>query len=185
MCTCKNLLIISTDGSLCYTSCPTEVIVLENTLNGTIMPQDEVQAVSDYAHSQGIKMHLDGARLWHVASITATPMKYLCDPFDSVSLCLSKGLGECLGLYTYLLYCIRPIFRCAGGVHFGRQQRFYHKSPMVQKAFRRRNAADWCVSRVRCLRTHTQLSFTSARSCSCPKTGTRVGRHWGGNYKSR
>jgi len=38
-------------------------------------------------------MHLDGARLWHVAAETQTPMKELCDPFDSVSLCFSKGLG--------------------------------------------------------------------------------------------
>jgi len=77
--------------------CPTEVIALENTLNGTIIPQDEVEAISDYAHSQGMKMHLDGARLWHVASMTATPIKDLCDPFDSVSLCLSKGLGAPIG----------------------------------------------------------------------------------------
>ena len=42
-------------------------------------------------------MHLDGARLWHVAAETGTPMKELCDPFDSVSLCFSKGLGKCDG----------------------------------------------------------------------------------------
>lgn len=39
-------------------------------------------------------MHLDGARIWHVAIETGTPLKELCDPFDSVSLCLSKGLGK-------------------------------------------------------------------------------------------
>ncbi|KAF8898362.1 pyridoxal phosphate-dependent transferase [Infundibulicybe gibba] len=76
---------------------PTEVVALENTLNGTIFPQDEIIAISDYAHSQGIKMHLDGARLWHVANASATPMKELCDPFDSVSLCFSKGLGAPIG----------------------------------------------------------------------------------------
>ena len=76
-------------------SAPTEVISLENTLNGTIFPQDEIVAISDFAHSKGVKMHLDGARLWHVAIETATPMKELCDPFDSVSLCFSKGLGWC------------------------------------------------------------------------------------------
>ena len=42
-------------------------------------------------------MHLDGARLWHVAAETGTSMKELCDPFDSISLCFSKGLGECDG----------------------------------------------------------------------------------------
>lgn len=39
-------------------------------------------------------MHLDGARIWHVAAETGLSMKELCDPFDSVSLCLSKGLGR-------------------------------------------------------------------------------------------
>ena len=91
---CNCLFQHPTDKRLHCFSCPTEVIAIENTLNGTIIPQDEVEAISDYAHSQGLKMHLDGARLWHVASITATPMKDLCEPFDSVSLCLSKGLGK-------------------------------------------------------------------------------------------
>ncbi|THH19712.1 hypothetical protein EW146_g1479 [Bondarzewia mesenterica] len=76
---------------------PTEIIELENTLNGTIIPQDEVIRISDYAHSQGIKMHLDGARIWHVAAETGTPLSGLCAPFDSVSLCFSKGLGAPIG----------------------------------------------------------------------------------------
>ncbi|KAI0359177.1 hypothetical protein OH77DRAFT_1575929 [Trametes cingulata] len=78
-------------------SAPTEVISLENTLNGTIFPQDEIIRISDYAHSVGVKMHLDGARLWHVAAETGTSMKELCAPFDSVSLCFSKGLGAPIG----------------------------------------------------------------------------------------
>jgi threonine aldolase len=76
---------------------PTEIIALENTLNGTIIPQDEVIAISNYAHSQGMKMHLDGARIWHVAAETGTSIKELCDPFDSVSVCFSKGLGAPVG----------------------------------------------------------------------------------------
>ena len=40
-------------------------------------------------------MHLDGARIWHVAAETGTPLNELCAPFDSVSLCFSKGLGAC------------------------------------------------------------------------------------------
>lgn len=80
----------------CWTSCPTAVIELENTLNGTIMPQEDIIAISQFAHSHDIKMHLDGARIWHVAAETATPLKELCDPFDSVSLCFSKGLGTSL-----------------------------------------------------------------------------------------
>ncbi|KAF9821855.1 hypothetical protein IEO21_00285 [Rhodonia placenta] len=78
-------------------TCPTAVIELENTLNGTIMPQEDIIAISQFAHSHDIKMHLDGARIWHVAAETATPLKELCDPFDSVSLCFSKGLGAPIG----------------------------------------------------------------------------------------
>ena len=38
-------------------------------------------------------MHLDGARLWHVIAETDIPLKTLCAPFDSISVCFSKGLG--------------------------------------------------------------------------------------------
>jgi threonine aldolase len=83
-------------------SAPTRVIALENTLNGTIMPQNDVLEISKNAHARGIIMHLDGARIWHVAAETGLFMKELCDPFESVSLCLSKGLGKtCLELLPY------------------------------------------------------------------------------------
>ena len=80
--------------TLILSSAPTHVIALENTLNGTIMPQSEVLEISKNAHRRGIIMHLDGARIWHVAAETGSSMKELCDPFDSVSLCFSKGLGR-------------------------------------------------------------------------------------------
>jgi threonine aldolase len=78
-------------------------VALENTLNGTIIPQEEVIAISDYVHSVGVKMHLDGARIWHVAAETSTSVKALCDPFDSVSLCFSKGLGN---IYSNILFSL-------------------------------------------------------------------------------
>lgn len=91
------------------TSAPTEVIALENTLNGAIFPQAEIIAISDYAHSKGIKMHLDGARIWHVAAETETSVKELCDPFDSISLCFSKGLGEVWSMIvvSHLTHCLK------------------------------------------------------------------------------
>ncbi|EKM83414.1 hypothetical protein AGABI1DRAFT_65982 [Agaricus bisporus var. burnettii JB137-S8] len=76
---------------------PTELVSLENTLNGTIFPQDEIIRICDYAHSKGIKTHLDGARIWHVAIETGKSLKELCEPFDSVSVCFSKGLGAPVG----------------------------------------------------------------------------------------
>jgi threonine aldolase len=79
-------------------SAPTTVVALENTLNGTIFPQEEIERISEYVHSvPGLKLHLDGARIWHVAVETNTPLKELCEPFDSVSLCFSKGLGAPVG----------------------------------------------------------------------------------------
>ncbi|KAJ7706420.1 pyridoxal phosphate-dependent transferase [Mycena rosella] len=86
-------MILSTDVHFA----PTEVVALENTLNGTIIPQEEIIAISEFVHSHGKKMHLDGARLWHVAAETETSIKELCGPFDSVSLCFSKGLGAPIG----------------------------------------------------------------------------------------
>nr|GAT47883.1 predicted protein [Mycena chlorophos] len=89
----KDNMILSSDVHFA----PTEVVALENTLNGTIFPQEEIVKISEYVHSQGKKMHLDGARIWHVAAETETSLKELCDPFDSVSLCFSKGLGAPVG----------------------------------------------------------------------------------------
>lgn len=83
---------VVTPSNVCFA--PTEVIEIENTLNGTIIPQDDIQAIATFARANNIKMHLDGARIWHVAAETGTSLKELCEPFDSVSLCFSKGLGE-------------------------------------------------------------------------------------------
>ncbi|KIJ68737.1 hypothetical protein HYDPIDRAFT_106972 [Hydnomerulius pinastri MD-312] len=76
---------------------PTRIIALENTLNGTVIPQEDIVEISKNAHARDIIMHLDGARIWHVAAETGLSMKELCDPFDSASLCLSKGLGAPIG----------------------------------------------------------------------------------------
>lgn len=96
----RRIYVLSRLTKLRFASAPVEVVALENTLNGTIIPQEEIIAISDYVHSEGLKMHLDGARLWHVAIETGKPMNELCAPFDSVSLCFSKGLGQ--DVLTYL-----------------------------------------------------------------------------------
>ncbi|KAG8220079.1 pyridoxal phosphate-dependent transferase [Butyriboletus roseoflavus] len=76
---------------------PTRLICLENTLNGTIFPQNDIIKISRFARDNNILMHLDGARLWHVAVETKISLSELCAPFDSASLCLSKGLGAPVG----------------------------------------------------------------------------------------
>ena len=47
---------------------PTKLICLENTLSGTILPQDEIVKIGKLAREHGIGMHLDGARIWNVAA---------------------------------------------------------------------------------------------------------------------
>jgi threonine aldolase len=79
-------------------SCPTRVISLENTCNGLVMPLAELRRIRAFAVAQGIKMHLDGARIWEVAATgTHGTLAEYTSCFDSVSLCFSKGLGAPVG----------------------------------------------------------------------------------------
>jgi threonine aldolase len=78
-------------------TCPTRVISLENTLNGMLMPLSEVQRISKWAGEHGIKMHLDGARLWEVAASGAGSIREYAECFDTLTLCFSKGLGAPIG----------------------------------------------------------------------------------------
>jgi threonine aldolase len=77
--------------------CPTKVVCLENTLNGAVLPLEECRRISAWARERGIKMHLDGARLWEAVVAGAGSLKDYCACFDSVSLCFSKGLGAPIG----------------------------------------------------------------------------------------
>lgn len=78
--------------------CPTKLICLENSLNGMIMPLGEIKKISAWAREKGLKLHLDGARLWNVvAAGGAASLDEVCAYFDSVSLCFSKGLGAPIG----------------------------------------------------------------------------------------
>ncbi len=79
---------------------PTALICLENTHNragGTIYPLEEIQKIAALARERGIRMHLDGARLWNASVATGISLKEYCQYFDSVSLCFSKGLGAPIG----------------------------------------------------------------------------------------
>ena len=78
-------------------SCPTKVISLENTLLGMVMPLEEVRRISAFARKHGIKMHLDGARIWEAVVAGAGSLPDFTREFDSVSLCFSKGLGAPIG----------------------------------------------------------------------------------------
>lgn len=78
----------------------TAAIAVENTHNfggGTVQPPDQVKAVQELARTNGIGLHLDGARLFNAAVASGRPVVELARGFDSVSVCLSKGLGAPVG----------------------------------------------------------------------------------------
>jgi threonine aldolase len=78
----------------------TAAIEVENTHNfggGTVQPTDQVEAVQQLAREYGLGLHLDGARLWNAHVATGRTMAELAAGFDTVSVCLSKGLGAPIG----------------------------------------------------------------------------------------
>lgn len=78
-------------------SAPTRIVALENTLSGTVFPQEEIVRISEAMRAEGVIMHCDGARMWEVVAKTQLSLEELCRPFDTVSLCMSKGLGAPIG----------------------------------------------------------------------------------------
>jgi len=85
----------------------TRLIALENTWGGKVLPTEYAPKVKALANARGLATHLDGARLFNAATFAAaasptpgTPMasaKNICRDFDTVSVCLSKGLGAPVG----------------------------------------------------------------------------------------
>ena len=75
----------------------TRLLALENTWHGRVLPQDYAVAAADWARSRGLAVHLDGARLFNAAVASGVPARTLAAPFDSVSVCFSKGLGAPVG----------------------------------------------------------------------------------------
>lgn len=75
----------------------TTLLCLENTHDGKAQSVAQMEAAAQVGRSLGLAMHLDGARLWNaVAETGSTPAEFAA-PFDSVSVCLSKGLGAPVG----------------------------------------------------------------------------------------
>ena len=78
----------------------TSLVVIENTHNGSggrVFPQDTVLSVAARARELGLATHLDGARLWNASVATGLSPAELAAPFDTVSVCFSKGLGAPVG----------------------------------------------------------------------------------------
>ena len=75
----------------------TRLLALENTWGGRVLPQTYVLEAAALARSRGLNVHLDGARAFNAAVASETTIAELLAPFDSASLCLSKGLGAPVG----------------------------------------------------------------------------------------
>lgn len=78
----------------------TTAIAIENTHNfggGTVQPIEAVRAVQQLARKHRIGLHLDGARLWNASVASGVALDELAAGFDTVSVCLSKGLGAPVG----------------------------------------------------------------------------------------
>ncbi|KAB0668860.1 threonine aldolase [Burkholderia territorii] len=75
----------------------TRLLALENTIGGQVLPEGYVQEAVALARSRGLATHLDGARVCNAAVASGRPIAELCAPFDTVSICFSKGLGAPVG----------------------------------------------------------------------------------------
>ena len=79
---------------------PVSLVALENTHNyagGKIVGLETIKGISNMTRKMEIGLHLDGARLWNASIATGIPLATWAEPFDTVSCCLSKGLGAPVG----------------------------------------------------------------------------------------
>jgi threonine aldolase len=83
-----------------YYCAHTRMIVLENTHNaagGTVYPRQTLKDVGAFARKRGLAVHIDGARIFNAASALGVAVRQLCEEADTVTFCLSKGLGAPVG----------------------------------------------------------------------------------------
>lgn len=79
---------------------PTGLIAIENTHNmagGTVYPQHTIREICDGARERGLKVHMDGARIFNAAAATGLAVSEIAAPADTVMFCVSKGLGAPVG----------------------------------------------------------------------------------------
>jgi|SRR5688572_8894776 len=75
----------------------TRLLALENTIGGKVLPRAYLADAVALARRRGLALHLDGARIFNAAVKLGMPVQELCAGFDTVSVCLSKGLGTPAG----------------------------------------------------------------------------------------
>jgi threonine aldolase len=75
----------------------TRLLSLENTINGKVLSLEYLQQARQFADRHHLKLHLDGARIYNAAAALDLDIAELVAPFDSITICLSKGLGAPVG----------------------------------------------------------------------------------------
>ena len=75
----------------------TKLLSLENTTDGKVLPMEYLSTAREFVDEFGLKLHLDGARVWNAAAELGVNVAAIAEPFDSISVCLSKGLGAPMG----------------------------------------------------------------------------------------
>jgi len=75
----------------------TRLLCLENTQNGQALPIDYIKDAAAFTRVHNLKFHLDGARVFNASIKLKLPVTDITGPFDSISICLSKGLGAPVG----------------------------------------------------------------------------------------
>jgi threonine aldolase len=97
------------DGSLCFKKLAaaikpddshfarTTLLSIENTINGKVLPLTYMVKAREFTQQNNLALHLDGARVYNAASALNVDIAEICQHVDSVSICLSKGLGAPIG----------------------------------------------------------------------------------------
>ncbi len=105
-----------------YYRAQTAMVAIENTHNmagGTVYPVEVADEICDGAHARGLRVHLDGARIFNAAAALGRDVEAVTRKFDSVQFCLSKGLGAPVGSLIVgsrdLVERCRPIRKMLGG----------------------------------------------------------------------
>ncbi len=75
----------------------TRLLALENTMQGKVLPMEYLAQARSFTREHGLQLHLDGARLYNAAVKLGVDAREITQHFDSVSVCLSKGLGAPVG----------------------------------------------------------------------------------------
>ncbi len=97
------------DGSLCFEKLAaaikpddshfarTTLLSIENTINGKVLPLEYMANAREFTNQHNLKLHLDGARVYNAATALNVDITEICQHVDSMSICLSKGLGAPIG----------------------------------------------------------------------------------------